>query len=143
MTTKLYLPKNFIIQEFVPKSVYTKFGDNAYWFLDPNLIYTIDKIRDYYKKPITVNNWHTGGKFQYRGLRTNECPEYTPFSQHALGNALDFDIEGVAAADVRKWILNNSASEMCKYISCIEDGVSWVHMDTRPLNQSKILVVNP
>lgn len=132
----MYL-NNFRVEEFVPKSVYNKRGAKSIYLMDKELLVFIDEFRDHIGAPITINNWKWGGNFQFRGLRTPDSDVYSQFSQHSFGRALDFDVKGYDAAEIRKWIIDNRDLWWVKPITFIEDGVSWVHVDTRctPDNQ--------
>ncbi len=134
--------KHFKVQELVPKQVYSDRGELAIQVMDADLLTIIDSYTDYRKKPnldkkvsVTVNNRLWGGTNQFRGLRTPDSKHYSKYSQHSFGRALDFDvmIDGVKidAAIVRQWIIDNRSIEWVKPITFIEDGVNWVHVDTR------------
>ena len=70
----IYRPQHFILEEFVCKEVFYKYGERSWMFLDEKIIITIDTIRRLIGKPITINNWDSGGEFDERGLRCNICP---------------------------------------------------------------------
>ena len=92
-------------------------------------------VREGLNKPITVNNWHIGGRFEQRGLRDNTQPIVKDktikgklyLSAHVLGKAVDFDVKGMTAQKVRQWIVDNHELFPCKVR--LEDGVNWVHLD--------------
>ena len=66
--------KHFKIQELVCPEVYKKYGERAWMFIDPELIETLDIIREkILNKPMIVNNWASGGGYTQRGLRCNIC----------------------------------------------------------------------
>ena len=67
------------------------------------------------------------------------CAENT--SQHRAGRALDFDIVGLTAQEVRDEIDNNLEKFRC--IGGIERGVCWVHLDLRQTLDGKVLYFNP
>jgi hypothetical protein len=61
---------------------------------------------------------------------------YTEYSQHAAGAALDFDVRGMGALEVRLDILAHQADEGIEYITAIEmtkggQPITWVHADCR------------
>lgn len=133
---------NFTACEFVPKSIYNLRGEKAVQLMDKEVLVFIDKLRDVLGKRITINDWKWGGQFSQRGLRTSESRYFKPFSQHTFGKALDFDVEGMTAKEVRKWIIEHCELEWIKPITFIEDGVSWVHIDTRPTIGDRLVVWN-
>ena len=134
------IQKYFDIQEFVNKATYTKYGINAWQFLCPRLLHTLLIIRKGLGKPITINNWHQGGKFSQRGLRTNigqivkgkTLKGMMYLSAHVMGKAVDFDVKGYKAEDVRDWISLNA--EKLPYKVRLEQNMkgkptTWCHMD--------------
>ncbi len=144
----LYRPQHFSLNELVCKHVYDKFGDFAWVFLDEKAVITLDTIRRLLGKPITVNTWADGGEFSQRGLRCNICSlvknktlaNELYMSAHVLGMAMDFDVEGVGADEVRVWIAANK--DKLPYNMRLEKGVSWVHLDCFN-NGSKLTFFNP
>ena len=64
----------FEIQELVDKTVFDKFGQTAWKFIDKDLLACLLIIREKLGKPMTINNWHKGGQFSQRGLRHNMSP---------------------------------------------------------------------
>lgn len=65
------------------------------------------------------------------GIRTSDSTDFSATSQHAYGKAVDFDVEGMAAAEVNEWLIANRNAKELRGISFIEMGVTWVRMDTR------------
>ena len=127
----------FDIRELVCREVYNKHKEGAWAFLDPSLLDNLLYIRQTLNKPIWVNSWMVGGKYSQRGMRCNLCSlvaEKTKagalyVSAHIHGKAVDFDVAGMTASEVRKWVLAHSS--LLPHPCRLEDGVSWVHMDTR------------
>lgn len=140
-----YKLKHFKVQEFVDKQTYNKRGDNAISVIDWRMLWTADAIRDYFNKPLTINNWFNGGDREWSGIRYSNSPYYSQFSQHSYGRALDFLINGIDSVEIRKTIINNPNEEAFQYITTIEDyiGMEWVHIDCRVLrdNQNRFLIV--
>jgi hypothetical protein len=126
----MYSCRHFKIYEIVPPSVYEKYGERAWWFLNPSLLELADALRDDFGS-CTVNDYKWGGKFSQSGLRTSESQYYNPFSQHALGNALDMKFK-ISADEVREQIKSNPDKYLAIAPSItLEEGVSWVHIDVR------------
>ena len=84
---------NFHLEEFVPKNVFKIFGQKALWQLDPRLIEIVQKIRIDLGRPIHINTWMDGGKYEFRGYRPITSDVGAQFSQHRRGCALDIDVE--------------------------------------------------
>ena len=134
------IKKYFKIQEFVSKRVYKKYGEGAWQFICPRLLHTLLIIREGLGKPITINNWHNGGKFSQRGLRSNMGTIfYSKFkkgrmylSAHIMGRAVDFDVKGMTAPEVRDWL--EGFEKELPYKIRLENKmkgkqISWVHLD--------------
>ena len=132
-----YTAKYFKAFELVPRKLYEARGERAIELLDKELLIALDYVRDNLGK-VTVNNWKSGGKFEYRGIRTSDSKDFSPTSQHAYGKAVDFDVEGMTAAEVNEWLIANRNAKELRSISFIEMGVTWVHMDTRPDDKNNL-----
>lgn len=127
----------FGIEELVDKTVYNKYGEKAWRFFDPRLIHNLWWIRTNIAKSITVNNWSWGGSFDERGLRTNISPLVKSknrlyLTAHLRGAAVDFDVKGMSANDVRGWIKDNELNlpYPCRLERRLNGNfISWVHLD--------------
>jgi len=130
-------PKYFTIKEFVPKAIYEKFGENSYILMDDRILQSTEQLRILTGKPVICNNWHNGGKLEYRGFRpaNYKCAE---FSQHKFGRADDLTVVGMEAEEVRQFILKNQ--DKFPYIRAMEDKVPWVHIDCRHTLQNGIFL---
>jgi len=145
------LKNYFKIYELVDRNVFNIFADKAWRFFRPELLETLLWIRINIDSPITINNWHSGGDFQQRGLRhnlstitkkkTKESIIY--LSGHVLGAAVDFDVKGKTADETRQWLLDNE--DNLPYLIRLEHlnlrtkkTITWVHLDM--LNDTKIKV---
>lgn len=126
----------FALRELIDEPTYKKYGDFAWNFFRTELLETLFALRDkIICKPMTINNWMSGGKFSQRGLRHNmsaEILKYTKqnkqyMSAHMLGAGVDFDAKGMTAADVRALI--KAKANLLPYPIRLEDGVTWVHVD--------------
>ena len=98
-------------------------------------------LRKNLDRKITINDWKWGGNFSQRGLRTTVqqimrnafIRNILYLSAHPLGKAVDFDVEGMTAYEVRNWILKNQ--QLFPYKIRLEATVggkpiTWVHLDT-------------
>ena len=138
----------FILQELVCEHVYNKYGETAWQFLDPRLVLTLDWIRAEFDKPIEINTYHWGGRDTQSGLRCNLCDfvkkktlkNKVYMSAHVEGQAADFSIKGMTAAEVRKWLKQHE--DRLPYPIRLEDGVNWVHLDCRDVGV-KVYIFNP
>ena len=123
--------KYFTLFELVCPHVLAKYKERAWMFLDSRLILNLDTIRERIGKPIYVNR---DGLTQ-RGLRCPQCQIVKDkfeagalyMSAHTFGKAVDFDVEGMTAEEVRLWLAKNG--HLLPYPIRLESGVSWVHLD--------------
>lgn len=120
----MYSPKYFKWHELMPSKEY-----EPYWLIlmDERILRTLDAIRTHYNRPVTVNNWHSGGSFRNRGFRPMIGTVGAKYSQHRFGRAVDFDVHGISAEQVR----NDIRSGLFPDVTCIEKDVNWVHIDVR------------
>lgn len=138
--------KDFILQEFVPEDAYKRLGPNALWLINPAIINAAQLIRSMFGKPMFINTWHTGlfggHQWSWRGYRAANYTKCSPYSQHKLGNAIDFNIEGVSPLEVQE-ILSGSDKEIKRIgIKAMEIGTpTWTHIDVR--NSSLPLIIVP
>lgn len=149
---KNILGPNFVVQEFVSKDTFSKFGDRSLLFVDENVIEGIKLIRTLIKKPIIINNWHNKGAFQYRGYRTpqeNAILVYqkpvgqAPMSLHVQGRAIDFHVPGMSSEEVRGFIRKNWVT-IGNFFTRMEDKTSgWVHLDRGTVDSDKIVIFDP
>ena len=135
----------FVIQELVCRHTYTRFGDMSWQFLDTELLHTLLVIRQNIGRAIYVNNWDSGGSLSQRGLRCNICQlvksktanNQIYLTAHSNGAGVDFDVKGMTAPEVRKWIKANA--HLLPYAIRLEEAVTWVHLDIYdPCNGKKI-----
>ena len=139
----------FNIEEMVCHDVYKAFGQQAWSFFDPRLLITLDRIREVINKPIIINNWKSGGKFDERGFRCTNCElvkksiaeGQISVSPHMTGQAVDFDVVGLLSEEVRNWIVVKR--NLWPYPIRLEADVNWVHLDTRAYKEEKVHFFKP
>ena len=127
----------FDIRELVCPHIYDKFREYAWQFFDPRLLETLQVIREALNRPIYVNNYDSGGNFDERGYRCNICNipkdktrlEKLYMSAHCQGMAVDFDVKGMTAQEVRDWLKANQI--LLPYPIRCELDVNWCHIDVR------------
>ena len=128
--SRFYTCTKFELYELVDKDTLLELGERAWMLFDPLLLSTMDRIRIRYDKPITVNNWHSMGPFNYRGFRPANCLEGAKLSAHRRGQAVDFDVQGMTAEEVRQDIKKNQEHMDFMFINQVELGTNWVHIST-------------
>ncbi|AGG58049.1 endolysin [Vibrio phage douglas 12A4] len=149
-----YKPIYFGIKELVCKYIFDKRGEKAISLLDARILFSVDTLRAFLteltpnepgKGALTINDWQWGGKYDGRGLRVPNDNDYSDTSQHAHGTAIDAVSKHYTAEELRAFILDNR--ERFPYVTCLEGGVSWLHMDCRNLPESApegaIMIVYP
>jgi hypothetical protein len=159
--------KNFLVQEFVPQKIFEKYGDASLWFygdaslwfIDPKIVSLAQLIRDYFGKSMTINNWHSGGNFNYRGFRNDsfyyqwdadisayKSKRKGKLSQHRMGRAIDFNISGITADEIRAEIMKNESMWIEAGVTTMEHEAyskTWCHLDIRYTGKDKIFIVKP
>ena len=130
----MYKCKHFRAHELVPPSIYERFGERSFMFLDCRLLVLCDALREEFGSA-TINNYKWGGDRVASGLRSPDSPYYSPTSQHSFGRAVDILFKDHTAEEVRAEIKESSKFwthniEWSPSIT-LEDGVSWVHIDIR------------
>ena len=133
--------KNFTYQELLPLEL-LEFGNiGVTRYLDAKLLACLDYIRTNLGKPIIVNTPECDG----RTIRLPRHPSYRVSSDHNVGKAIDFDVIGMDADSVRRWMVKDTFAGSALFklgLTGVEDGVEWVHMTVADLTGWNIPVVN-
>lgn len=142
-----YFEVNFFkIQEFVSRKIYTDWGDNSIWFVDPRVVKLANFIRTFFGRGVTINNWLWNGNYDQRGFREPESTTGGKLSQHRFGRAIDINVKGMTALEVYNAILANEKVFMEAGLTCMEDIAdtpTWCHLDVRETGLNKVLIVKP
>jgi len=142
----MQIRKDFDLREFVPPEIWRRFHGASRWFIDEDTLDLAQFIREYFGKRVTINNWHYGGDFRYRGFRPPGCDGGASLSQHKFGKAIDFNVSGLSPDEVREEIFANKSTFMNEGLTTLEDGEiadTWVHADLRNTGDDDIFVVKP
>lgn len=126
------------IEELVPEIVFKQFGQSAWRFIQPQLYHALISSRAYFNKQHIINDWLWGGDFEFRGFRPHWYTGGARYSAHRTGNAVDYDVVGVTAREVREVIQRHPEWGFTR----VEAKVSWVHGDTvwMPGEQGVVLI---
>lgn len=137
--------KYFVVQSFVPKSYYDYFGEHAIRFVDPWLIFACQFIREYFNKPMILNNYHLGGKLQNRALRAPFSKVGGKLSFHKFSEAGDFNIVGMDDFKVYKTMLKDPVfyDAGIRRLERIEFTPGWIHFDRKETDKKKIITFIP
>jgi hypothetical protein len=138
---------NFIEQEFIPKEIWdyfvTKYGDGKLGmrYINPKIIAFMEWVRSTFGVPVTINNWHKGlppeQTFDGRCLRLPSDSAYKLSSDHNYSMAVDFDVQGMLAEDVRQAFINKYSTDFLRLgATSMEKGTNWVHVGFADLGGS-------
>jgi hypothetical protein len=137
------LTKNFSLQEFIYPNLFNEEKEKCIRYLDPRIVNACQIIREKVGKPITINNWHTGGDFRFSGLRPFDSAVGAMRSQHKFGRAADLKIQGMKGDEMRA-VVRKYWSLLKGQITTIEDDTdTWLHIDCRWVTNPDILTVVP
>ena len=129
----MFVPKYFKAHEFIPPSIYKKWGERSFMFMDERVLNLADAIRKELG-PLTVNNYYWGKDRKWSGLRNPDSPYYSQTSQHTFGRAADGILRDISTDDARAAIKSGAINNTLEELGCgltLEDGVSWLHFDVR------------
>jgi hypothetical protein len=136
----------FDLREFIPSSIWQKFGEKSIWFMDKRIFLLADFIRSRFGKPMKINDWLNGGALSLRGFRPPDTTIGGVLSQHKFGRAIDFNIEGSAPQEVYKDINDHFDMYSKAGLTTVEDIAftkTWTHCDIRQTDSDKLLIVKP
>lgn len=128
------LTEHFVLQEFIPKGIWEKYGGKSIWFIDYRIVTIAEFFRNRYGKPITINDWHKGGNRNQAGLRYWNTSIGASMSQHKFGRAIDMKwlIEPMDMDEIRQDIKDWESEFLECGLTTIEEITdSWIHGDCR------------
>jgi len=169
------ISEHFDVREFVPKEVYDIYKENSKQFVSRDIIRIAEycwfffneqfKADDVEKVSIMINNWHYGGTFNNRGLRTfdyiksqlDKGVKTAKLSQHIGGstNAIDLNVvvyykngtSKVIDSDIiYDLIIKNEMLFMGSGLTTVENKAmtkGWTHLDCRFTGLKTLNIVNP
>lgn len=107
------LSTNFKVREFACND-----GSDPI-FIDSDLVAVLQKVRDHFKKPVTINSG-------YRTPAYNKKVGGAIYSQHQYGTACDVSVSGVKPSDVADY-----AETLLKNTGGIGRYPTFTHIDVR------------
>lgn len=138
---------NFQLTEFIDKKTFQKWGDASIWFIDPRIIQVAQFIRERHGVPVTINNWSSGGQYQYSGFDPpGGYRKATSLSQHRFGRAIDLKFSGITIEEAYKDIMDSQDLYMKVGLTTVENIIytpTWLHCDIRETKMDEIKIVNP
>lgn len=130
--------KDFDLREFIPEDVWKRLGEDGIWLIDEKIIKVAQKIRDIFRAPMFINTWMYRGdckRLQWRGFRPSAYTKCAYFSQHKVGRAIDFNIEGISPQDIQDTLKPKLKTIG---ITAMEVGTpTWTHVDVRNLGEAR------
>lgn len=134
----------FKLYELLPQDIYRKLypmhGERLWGIFNKKYRTTINLLRQRYGKMV-ANTWHWGGAHQYRGYRPLDCPVGAILSQHKFFRAVDLVPVDTAIEDIRADIISDRYPDEFQYITALEIGVPWLHIDGRERDKSRLGVL--
>lgn len=134
---RIKLTTHFYLDEFWDKLTYITYDkETLMQKLNMEFIEDLEKLRNDLDVPVTINNWWNRGIYQWRGARNENSSVFSEHSMHTCRvshvqevlQAVDFSCP-IVSMDVRKYIIQNHLNYPS--FKRMEDGVSWVHVDTK------------
>lgn len=113
--------------------------------MDSKIILVAQWIRDQLGKPVTINNYATGGKYKESGLRDANSTTGARKSAHKEGKAIDIKVSGMTAKEVWDWCMDRQIELYAMGVREIEhweNTPTWTHISTRG-NHLAIKVIRP
>jgi len=135
--------KHFQLNELIDKETYTEYGSNALRFIRTDALILLEKIRAHFNTPITINNWHKGGEYNWSGLRSPKYKNYKITSLHSWGAAWDMKFSKLDIRTVREEIIDKR-DVLFPELMGIELGTkTWIHIDTRYIKDRILFRFSP
>ncbi len=135
----MQISKDFYLEEFINPAILQRIGDRALDFLHPNLITTVQALRDKFGA-IRIN----GGGFVDSGLRTPYGDVGAALSAHRFGTAADLKFATVEPNDVQIYIVSHQGE--FPFISRMENAIitkTWLHVEAGERRDGTIKIFNP
>lgn len=137
--------EHFDLREFIDPVTFQARGEQSIGLINRKLIDIAEFIRSKIGKPVTINNWHTGGQFKESGLRNPNSKTGAKYSQHKLGNAIDPKVSGFGGNEWYDFVKQNAKELYNLGARRIEDktiATTWLHIDCKEHGKKCIQVVD-
>lgn len=136
---------HFTLEEIVDQRTFNRYGIDCWQLFPPGSLTMLENVREFFGVPLTCNNWHTGGPFQFRGYRPAWCNVGAKGSPHRKGRGWDVDVANLTAEQARQKIIADQNNPLLANIKRLEGGVNWLHLDDfePPQGKNRIYVFHP
>jgi len=142
--------KNFIVQEFIYPELYAEICDDSATMMNPAIYNIAQLLRDLVGKPVTINNWNTGGSYKESGLRSPNTKTGAKKSAHKSGEAIDCKIKGMSSYEMAAIVQKNWQAFKSAGLTEIENPSStegkyndWLHLSCRATGLETLKIINP
>jgi hypothetical protein len=135
----------FRVQELVDKATYDQHGDGAIQLFPAEALRMLFVFRRMIDRPVTINNWHIGGRFNLSGFRPEGCMIGAKFSQHKRAMAFDVKVKNLTPRDGMLFVRQNATVLYEAGLRRVEDirfTPTWFHIDCKPHEEKCIQVVD-
>src|SRR3990167_1994095 len=136
--------EHFVLQEFINPDDFEESKENSIDLIDHRLIDIAEFTRKDLGKPVTINNWHTGGKYKESGLRDPNTKTGSKKSAHKAGKAIDVKAKGFGGKEWYDWVKKNAKKLYDLGLRSIEDkkiATTWCHMDTKEHGEPNVIQI--
>lgn len=136
--------KYFVLQEFINPNDFEAHKENSIDLIDPKIVQIANFLREDIGKPVTINNWHTGGSYKESGLREKNTKTGALKSAHKDGKAIDPKVVGMLGNDWYEYVKKNAKKLYQLGLRRIEDrkiATTWCHMDTKEHGEPNVIQI--
>lgn len=151
---KVKIAANFHLWEFLPEETFIELSTPvSISLIDSRIIGISQFVRDRFGKPTTINDWKSGGKYNYSGYRPydlmhdprNTRIRFAKNSQHKFGRAVDLKVRGISSEEVQQDIRDNY-KELYQPLGLTRmelATVGWTHVDVAYTDLDDLVVFSP
>ena len=142
---RIKIVDNFFLDELLHPDIYFAVKDPMR-FLDMRVVLGMQFVRDKAKTPFTVNNWATGGKREFSGMRPMHTTKGALFSMHKFCRAYDIICKG--GPDLLHQIIKDNQGELIQSeritrVENISHAPTWTHIDNAWTGMDSVYFFNP
>lgn len=140
----MMLSPHFSLTEFTKSATASRLGidNSAPPFAVENMrrlaVRVLEPVRAQFKIPFSPSSG-------FRGEQLNKAIGGARYSQHLMGEAVDFEVPGVPNIDVARWVRDNLSFDqlILEFWEPHSPGAGWVHCSLKPAgNRKDILTIS-
>ena len=154
---KYYICKHFKLYNFISRNLYFQKGSICWQLLDPRILYTCDKIYNYFSFEFEINNWFENTchlknitdiekildlktTHQYNGFWPTWYKSNSALDQHRFGRAVTIVGNPEDLKEIKKEILKNQKE--FKYVTNLKSTATSLIIDVRQTGSGNIIYSN-